>query len=657
MAGDARPGAAVFQLVAGARRRRRLRDARGHPIGAHQTAGHLLESPRATPVRRCSPASSTPRRRHRGRDRPGRRGDARPEADARRRPARLVAAGRRGSTRGIRGVTPEPGAFTDARRRAAQGARRAAIAHGAPRLAPGDRAARAGRRARRHRRAIRSSCSTVQPAGKTRDARGRLVARTHRRTTTVFASSRIQPGPRARVAADVLARGARLRRLRQPAAARAHAREAQLDAADAGLATELDLRHAAAAGLLRPRHRARRAADRSSKIDPECSTCCGSARTSCSAMRVAPHAAVDESVALVAAAGKAIGRRVRQRRAAHDVRATPRRPGVQRAARGARRATRRLAVEYSHPRWVVEAFRRALWRRGRAADELDELLAADNVAPAGEPSSRCPGSRTSPSARPEPARSPAGCRRSPRGRPAAIPPQLPVVACGRARVQDEGSQLAALALSRARPDRGGGALARPVRRARAARRRCSPRRRRSGARPCSPTSWFPRAPRLVRNALAVFDAARPRSSRATAAASRAERGAVRPHPARRARAPGSGRCGGGRRRAGASSPATSPSWPRCRRELLDAAVAALAPGGLLAYVTCSPHPAETRVEVVRRRSARHPELRAVDTPAVLADDRRRADLELAAGRHAQLWPHRHGTDAMFIQLLTDARIG
>ena len=27
------------------------------------------------------------------------------------------------------------------------------------------------------------------------------------------------------------------------------------------------------------------------------------------------------------------------------------------------------------------------------------------------------------------------------------------------------------------------------------------------------------------------------------------------------------------------------------------------------------------------------------------------ELDLASGSHAQLWPHRHGTDAMFIQLM------
>ena len=86
-----------------------------------------------------------------------------------------------------------------------------------------------------------------------------------------------------------------------------------------------------------------------------------------------------------------------------------------------------------------------------------------------------------------------------------------------------------------------------------------------------------------------------------------------------------------------------------QRELLASAAALVRPGGVLAYVTCSPHLAETR-DVIAGALARHPELIALDTPAVLAGVAIR-ELELAPGPHAQLWPHRHGTDAMFIQLL------
>jgi 16S rRNA (cytosine967-C5)-methyltransferase len=89
-----------------------------------------------------------------------------------------------------------------------------------------------------------------------------------------------------------------------------------------------------------------------------------------------------------------------------------------------------------------------------------------------------------------------------------------------------------------------------------------------------------------------------------------------------------------------------------QHELLEAAIDALAPGGLLAYVTCSPHLEETR-EVVAGALAQHPELVLIDTPAVLSRIAT-SDLDLAPGRHAQLWPHRHGTDAMFIQLMAKA---
>ena len=40
----------------------------------------------------------------------------------------------------------------------------------------------------------------------------------------------------------------------------------------------------------------------------------------------------------------------------------------------------------------------------------------------------------------------------------------------------------------------------------------------------------------------------------------------------------------------------------------------------------------------------------MDTPAVLAAVTRE-QLDLPPATHVQLWPHRHGTDAMFIQLL------
>ncbi|MGB4138055.1 MAG: rRNA small subunit methyltransferase B, partial [Microbacterium sp.] len=89
-----------------------------------------------------------------------------------------------------------------------------------------------------------------------------------------------------------------------------------------------------------------------------------------------------------------------------------------------------------------------------------------------------------------------------------------------------------------------------------------------------------------------------------------------------------------------------------QEQLLRAAVEALAPGGIVAYVTCSPHLAETSgvvAAVLRDRT----DLVEVDARSVM---RRisRSPIDLAGddgSPHVQLWPHRHGTDAMFLALL------
>ncbi|MDO9589744.1 MAG: rRNA small subunit methyltransferase B, partial [Microcella sp.] len=88
-------------------------------------------------------------------------------------------------------------------------------------------------------------------------------------------------------------------------------------------------------------------------------------------------------------------------------------------------------------------------------------------------------------------------------------------------------------------------------------------------------------------------------------------------------------------------------------ELLRSAVAALKPGGVLAYVTCSPHVAETTAIVDALLVEHSGDVAPLDARAVLAGISS-TPLELGELAHgaAQLWPHRHGTDAMFIQLLT-----
>jgi 16S rRNA (cytosine967-C5)-methyltransferase len=72
---------------------------------------------------------------------------------------------------------------------------------------------------------------------------------------------------------------------------------------------------------------------------------------------------------------------------------------------------------------------------------------------------------------------------------------------------------------------------------------------------------------------------------------------------------------------------------------LDSALKLLRPGGVLAYVTCSPHPAET-TEVV----AGHDFIDARPLFPNVPD--------LGDGPAVQLWPHRQQTDAMFCALLS-----
>jgi 16S rRNA (cytosine967-C5)-methyltransferase len=84
-----------------------------------------------------------------------------------------------------------------------------------------------------------------------------------------------------------------------------------------------------------------------------------------------------------------------------------------------------------------------------------------------------------------------------------------------------------------------------------------------------------------------------------------------------------------------------------QRDLLRSALAAVRPGGVVGYVTCSPVPAETR-DVVTDVAASGPGVEILDAPAVLSNV---PGTRSANPLFAQLWPHRHGTDAIFIALL------
>jgi 16S rRNA (cytosine967-C5)-methyltransferase len=79
--------------------------------------------------------------------------------------------------------------------------------------------------------------------------------------------------------------------------------------------------------------------------------------------------------------------------------------------------------------------------------------------------------------------------------------------------------------------------------------------------------------------------------------------------------------------------------------LLSSAVESVRPGGVVTYATCSPHRSETR-GVVDAVVAARGDLRELDTRRLLAEVPDTGD-----GPHLQLWPHVHGTDAMFVATL------
>ncbi|MFM9032745.1 MAG: RsmB/NOP family class I SAM-dependent RNA methyltransferase [Mycobacterium sp.] len=300
----------------------------------------------------------------------------------------------------------------------------------------------------------------------------------------------------------------------------------------------------------------------------------------------------------------------------------------------------RAAFTRAHPRWIAQAFADAL---GADAGELDAALAADDARPVVHLAAR-PGVLTA-----------AELAEAVDGQPGRYSPYavylgggdpggLAAVRDGRALVQDEGSQLVARALTLA------------------------PLEGQDGGR------WLDLC-------------AGPGGKTALMAAIAAQRGAgvtaVEPNP-RRAElveqntrglpvevlradgrelsppaegfdrvlvdAPCTG-LGALRRRPEARwrrTPADVAALTRLQRELLASAIGLTRPGGVVLYATCSPHLAET-VGVVSDALRRHP-VTALDARPLFEPV-----ANLGDGPYVQLWPHRHGTDAMFAAALRKNR--
>ena len=298
--------------------------------------------------------------------------------------------------------------------------------------------------------------------------------------------------------------------------------------------------------------------------------------------------------------------------------------------------SRRLALATNHPRWIVEAWRDAL---GDEA-ELEAALLADDVAPDVHLVARSmdraelveeSGGEPGPW-------SPYAVRLH-----GGDPGRLASVRSGRAAVQDEGSQLAALLLSRAPlegPDAawldmcagpgGKAALLAAI--------------RPEGVR-LTAADRAPHRADLVRSALAgaadvevlTADGTAPpwppgSFDRVLLDAPCTGLGALRRRPEVR-----------WRRSADDVAPLVE-----LQRALLDSALTSVRVGGVVAYVTCSPHTAET-VDVL------DPVAERADVEVLPVAPLFPEVPDVARGDHGQLWPHRHGTDAMFMALLRRTR--
>ncbi|MDO8144783.1 RsmB/NOP family class I SAM-dependent RNA methyltransferase [Isoptericola sp. 178] len=439
-------------------------------------------------------------------------------------------------------------------------------------------------------------------------------------------------------------------------------RERGLSGRDAGFATEL------AYGTLRLRGRydailARCVSRPLDRLDTEVLDVLRLGAHQLLGMRVPAHAAVSETVALcrdrvgagpaqmVNAVLRAVGRR-------------PLDEWLDELRADAPDAVTALAQVGSHPVWVTRALREALHGSGRDVGEIGDLLDADNTPP-----------RVTLVARPglvdadaladgagHDVRLEAG-RWAPTARVLGAgtdPADVPAVADGRAGVQDEGSQLVTLALAAA-PLEGPDArwldlCAGPGGKAALLAALAAQRDARLVA-----NEVQPHRARLVRRGLravpeGVVEQVRTGDGR--------EMGSEEPGAYDRVLvdAPCTG-LGALRRRPESRwrrTPADLGVLTRLQGELLDSAVDAVRPGGVVAYVTCSPHLAETRLvvdDVLRRRD----DVTRLDARAAVRDVLvPGAQIDLgpddggAGGLDVQLWPHVHGTDAMHLTLLRRA---
>lgn len=298
-----------------------------------------------------------------------------------------------------------------------------------------------------------------------------------------------------------------------------------------------------------------------------------------------------------------------------------------------------LSIEFSHPLWVTRALKLALQSED-ASDELISTLISDNEAPKVSLVALPGKSQTTEAVLSREGSSPIGFVLN-----HGDPSKLTGVATGAMRVQDQGSQLAALALGEFDPQQCGekwldlcaGPGGKAVLLAALARQN-------SAELTTNEVSEHRAA--LVATALrhSGFTAkqlsldgrqlpSNVQYDRILLDAPCTGLGALRRRPESRWR----------------KNPEDLKNLAALQRELIESAWGALSPGGVLAYVTCSPHPTETtaQVEWLLRTFTDSELLNATEVlqkinPLLNLNPKRKT---------VQLWPHRNDTDAMFIALV------
>ncbi|MBT2568591.1 rRNA small subunit methyltransferase B [Arthrobacter sp. ISL-85] len=439
----------------------------------------------------------------------------------------------------------------------------------------------------------------------------------------------------------------------------ARIRHHHLDKRDAGFATELSY------GALRSQGTydavLARCVDRPlAQLDPAILDALRIGAHQLLAMRVPAHAALDQTVglarAVIGAGPSTLINAVLRKVAARSLE-----EWLDLLVEGETDATKVAAVRYAHPEWIVRAMRQSLVAHGRSAAEIDQLLEADNEAPVVNLVA-LPGLGSLDEAL-ENGATPGDLVEGSALSSGGDLGRLASVRAGTTRVQDVGSQLVARALAAVDLGTPGGG---------------------SGAGSASmaedPEAWLdlcagPGGKAALLGALAhqrgaTLLANEPAPHRAKLVSQALS---AIPHGSWQVRT-GDGRDVGGEQperydRVLVDVPCTGlgalrrrpeSRWRRSpkdiadlgplQRELLASALAAVRPGGVVAYVTCSPHPAETTAvvaDVVRKRT----DLELLDAGAAL--DAVSLTGSLGAGHEltAQLWPHIHHTDAMFLALI------